>query len=393
MKTRICELLFPLGIPLPWRQLLSQRKRFATAVAGVVFAVTLMMFQLGIYHGILEKVISPHRALDGQLVMTSRDYNNLYSNTWFTIRRLSQALEHPGVESAVPLYVDSVMLRNPETLQSKRIAVFGVRPTENPFRLPELEAGMELLKDDESALFDAASQPEFGPIEKLLKQNAEVRTEAAGKSLRIRGLFRMGGTISSSGHLIAGERAFHRLTKGHSLQLASVGVIKVRPGWDASAVASDLNRLLSNDVRVVQMRLFAGEEQDYWNKRSPIAFIFLGTMLVAMVVGAVIVYQILYTDVTDHLHEYATLKAIGYDDFFFRRLVLQEALILLVFGFIPGLVLTEALFALTRYRAAMPVGLSAAQSGIVFTLALLMCSLAGMLALRRLRSADPAEVF
>ena len=130
--------IFPLGIPLSWLQLIGERKRFFAAIAGVTFAVTLMMYQMGIYVAIFEKVVYPHRAMRGDLVMTNRDYNNLYSNSPFTIRRLEQALSIEGVESVAPLYLASANMRNPETMQTMRIYVFGILPGHNPFALPEV---------------------------------------------------------------------------------------------------------------------------------------------------------------------------------------------------------------------------------------------------------------
>ena len=56
-----------------------------------------------------------------------------------------------------------------------------------------------------------------------------------------------------------------------------------------------------------------------------------------MLVGLVIVYQVLSTDVADHLREYATFKAMGYPHRFFLGIVFEEALILGVIGFVPGL--------------------------------------------------------
>jgi putative ABC transport system permease protein len=390
---RIRNRIFPLGIPLSWLQLIGERKRFAAAIAGVTFAVTLMMYQMGIYVAIFEKVVYPHRAMRGGLVMTSRDYNNLFSNSPFSIRRLEQALSIDGVESIAPVYLNGTNMRNPETLQNMRIFVFGIRPSQNPFNLPEVERNLDLLSTEDDVLFDRKGLKEYGPVERLVNENSRLDTELGGEHMVIRGLFTMGGTISSGGHIIAGEEAFFHIFPQHPRNMITAGMIMLRSNADPDRVKEQLCASLPNDVTVWKHEEFVDEEKSFWNTRSPLAFIFLGTMLVAMIVGAVIVYQILYTDVNDHIHEYATLKAIGAGDRFFLVLILQQAVILMVCGFIPGTLITALLYAFTRSKAAMPAYLSFNIMSIVFLLALAMCSLSGILALRKLRKADPADVF
>jgi len=389
----VLKLLCPLAIPLAWRQLMGEKKRFLTALAGVAVAVTLMMFQLGIFHSILNRVVIPHRALEGELALTSKDYTNIYYNSPFSLRRLYQAQGVAGVDSIAPLYLDSTWIRNPVTLESKKIYVFGVNPRLNPFDFPELKRHPEWLQIDETAFYDAKSLSEFGPVVAMVESQGEVMTEAGGLRLKIKDVIHMGPTMQSSGHMLVGERAFFRIFPQHPWHMITVGMIRLKPGANPSEVASRLEKALPPDIRVWTREGLIREEQDYWQKRSPIAFIFFGSMLVAMVVGAVIVYQILYSDVSDHLREYATLKALGLPDRYFFGVVVQEALILLAAGFFPGLGLTALLYYLTRVKAALPMYLTFSIVVTVFVSSLVMCVAAGLLALRRLRSADPADVF
>ena len=389
----ILRRLCPLGIPLAWLQLIGEKKRFLTALAGVAVAVTLMMFQLGTYYAVLTKAVFPHMAMQGDLALTSKDYSNFYSNAPFSLRRLYQARSLAEVDSVAPLYLDYTWLRNPATLESKRIFVFGVDPSQNPFHFPEVSRHPEGLQIDEEGFYDALSLPEFGPIGATLETQGEVLTEAGGVRLKIKDVIHVGANFNATGHLLVGERAFFRIFPRHPPHMISLGMVRVKPGADPSAVARRLEKVLPPDVRVWTREELIREEKSYLQERGPIAFIFLGSMLVAMIVGAVIVYQILYADVSDHLREYATLKAIGLPERYFFGVVVQEALILLAVGFLPGLGLTAFLYHLTRVKAALPIYMSFRIVGTVFVLSLFMCVAAGVLALRRLRSADPADVF
>jgi putative ABC transport system permease protein len=107
----------------------------------------------------------------------------------------------------------------------------------------------------------------------------------------------------------------------------------------------------------------------------------------------VIVYQILFADVSQHLREYATLKAMGYSNRFLSSVVLQEAAILSVLGYLPGLAITFGLYRATAEATRLPLELEGGRALLVLGLTLAMCGGAALIALRKVRSADPAEVF
>jgi putative ABC transport system permease protein len=115
--------------------------------------------------------------------------------------------------------------------------------------------------------------------------------------------------------------------------------------------------------------------------------------IVGFLVGTVIVYQILYSDVSDHLPEYATLKAMGYSDRYLMGVVLQEALILAILGFIPGFAVSLGLYGLIAQATLLPVVMSLNRATLVLSLTLTMCVASGAIALRKLQAADPADIF
>jgi putative ABC transport system permease protein len=107
----------------------------------------------------------------------------------------------------------------------------------------------------------------------------------------------------------------------------------------------------------------------------------------------VIVYQILFSDVASHLKEYATLKAMGYSGFYLARVVLGAALILAVAGFLPGLALSTFLYDVVGGATFLPLRMEPALALTVFAMIFSMCAVAGLLAVRKLRDANPADMF
>jgi putative ABC transport system permease protein len=384
--------LAPCGIPLAWRQISSDRKRLVTALAGVSFGVMLMLFQLGVYKAIMEMVIRPIRALDGELMVISRNFEYLYAAERFPERRIYQVLADREVASVHPLLMSFVRWRNPDTGVDREMVVYGMHPGKNPFRIPEIAAQSMVCANPEGILFDEMSTSDFGPVPDRFRKGGAFYCEVNGRRVKVQGLFAMGQTLASSGHALTGIETLLRLSEIPQHH-CNVGVIKLQPGADPRAAAARLTHLLPADVEVVTSSELAKREQQYWEKRTPVGFITLAGMLIAMVVGAVIVYQILYTDINDHMREYATLKAMGLPDMFFMGLVVQEAAILLAIGFIPGMTISAALFRVAVTSAGIPTRLTLVDTAIVVAMATIMCLSAGLLATRRLRSADPADIF
>jgi putative ABC transport system permease protein len=83
----------------------------------------------------------------------------------------------------------------------------------------------------------------------------------------------------------------------------------------------------------------------------------------------------------------------GYSNGYLSRVVLQQALILAVLGFLPGAAISIWLYHLASEATRLPIYLTSERALLVLVLTVAMCSLSALLALRKVRSVDPAEVF
>lgn len=385
--------IIPLGIPLAWLNLIHEKKRFFAAVAGIMFAVIMMMFQLGINDAFNIQVVAPHKKMNADLVLVSTQYEYYGVSKGFARRRLVQAQAHPDVASVSSIHAGTLPMLNPESGATREIFIQAFDPTEQPFNDPAIISNQHLLKRDGVALYDTLSRSELGPFGEMLERDGQVFTEVGGKRISVEGLFEMGATFVADGNMLMNRDAFLQIWPGADPGVISLGLIKLTPGTNPETAAAQLREFLPSDVRIMTRNEFIQNEIDYWMVRTPIGFVITASMIVSLIVGAVIVYQILYTDVADHLEEYATLKSIGFKDSYFTSLIIQESIILSVLGFIPGLLLTAGLFHLTREMANLPTYLTLSGCATVLGLTLLMCSTAGALATRKLRQANPAEIF
>lgn len=159
------------------------------------------------------------------------------------------------------------------------------------------------------------------------------------------------------------------------------------------AVTQNIRKYLGPDIHVMTKQEYIDFERNFWASNTAIGFIFTLGAIMGFIVGTVIVYQILYTEVADHLSEYATLKAIGYSHKYLLNVILQESLILALLGYVPGFTLALFLYQKAREATLLPVFMSADRAVFVLILTVIMCYLSGVIAVRKLRAVDPADIF
>jgi len=307
--------------------------------------------------------------------------------------RLYQARAVKDVVEANAIKLGCTSFKNVENGRERDIFIMAFDPSKKVFLSDDIVNQQALLKRDGTALFDSQSRSQYGDVVSAFNQTGDVRTEISGKKIDIVGLMEIGPTFAADGNVLMSLKTLSDVWPQSPTSVVDVGILKLRKGANPDKVVEQLKKIYPSDVRVMTKANFIKAEKQYWAVRTPIGFVIGASMAVAIFVGAVIVYQILYTDVSDHIPEYATLKAIGFSDSFFIWIIVQESFILSVLGFIPGAFLAEILYVMTREIAAMPTYMSLQSLAIVFGLSLTMCMVAGLLATRKLRNANPADIF
>ncbi|WP_204105388.1 MULTISPECIES: ABC transporter permease DevC [Spirulina sp. CCY15215] len=390
-------------IPLAWMQLTHEKMRLLIALAGISFADILMFMQFGFQDALFESSIIFHKKVKGDIFLISPQSTALIAMDNFSKRRLHQVLGIENVKAVYPIHIAFALWKNPENRSTRSIMVIGINPVENIIDLPQMQENLEIIKLEDFILFDRLSRAEFGPIGELFDRGETVETEVAGRRVRIGGLFSLGASFGADGNIITSDLNYGRIFEERNPDLIEVGVIQVQAGADPEAILAKIreefyvpnanNILIPQDVLVLSQAEFIDFEKKYWQESTAIGFIFTLGAGMGFIVGMVIVYQILYTDVADHLPEYATLKAMGYTDFYLLQVVFQEAIILALVGYLPGFALSNFLYLLTTNATSLPVVMDVAKATTVLILTVIMCVGSGAIAVRKLNAADPADIF
>jgi putative ABC transport system permease protein len=404
-----------LRVPLAWMNLTHDRRRFVLFSLGIALAVVLIFVEYGFRNALLDSNVLLMQKLNADLAVVSGRHAALPFPETFARHRLNQIAGLPGVRSVHPLYMEYYLslVRNPEESPGRRppnrpIRVIGIDPDAYLLKFPELDpapgAGRSHAKELQQlgrALFDRGGKSSVDNRSESIfgAMVPGVETDLARQRIRIVGEVDLGSDFGADGTLIMSEDSFVELLRrpyslGDPRAEVEMGLVRLDPAADRRAVQRNIrNALPEGDLEVLTIDELMEHERRFWLDNTPIGFVFGLGMALSFVIGMVICYEILSSDVADHIAEYATLKAIGYRNRYLSLVVIQQALLMAASGFLPGVAISWVIYRWLSYMTSLPMWLTPGRAGFVLGLTVLMCAGSGLLALRKAQQVDPAEVF
>jgi putative ABC transport system permease protein len=381
--------------PLAWHNLTADARRLVTALAGVSFSVVLIFVFLGFKNGLYDSQLQLIKSLNGDIFIVNSLKYTLFIPEQFARRRIYQAQAFDGIESGYALYINLGNWKNPLTHRTRSLRALAFNPQEPVLNLPEIAQYQQALEAPWTALLDTRSRQEVGP------QTPGLKTHLEDRQVELVGTFTLGTDFSAGdGNIIMSDQNFIRYfgnlgpeVKSRTLNTVDVGILNIRPGENAEGLAAALRESLPKDISILSRNQFLQQELEYWQKNTSIGFVFSLLSSLSFVVGIILVYQILYTDVADHWSEYATLKAMGYSNARLLWTVMQQALILSIIGFLPGFGISAALYHLISSSTGLVLSLTLERITNIYLATIAMCVISGALAMRKVLTTDPAEVF
>jgi putative ABC transport system permease protein len=196
-----------------------------------------------------------------------------------------------------------VTWRNPQTRRKTDVTIIGQNLEYPALTIPAINQNLGKLKSPDTFLFDRLTRGDYGKIISRLEQGKPVTTEIDRRTITVVGLFDLGASFATDGTIVTSQENFLRFfPERHSGQV-TLGLIKVKPGHDPQQVVAQLQASLPPDTVASTQSDFTALEQAYWQQTTPIGIVFGFGTVMAFVVGTVLVFQILSTDVNEHLAE------------------------------------------------------------------------------------------
>lgn len=388
-------------LPTAWLQLRYQKVRLIVALSGVIFAVVIIFMQLGIREALFDSAVRLHQGLRGDCFLISPRSTSLIAMQSFPERRLLQTLAFPEVDFVSPIYLDFAQLKNPQTRNYWRnIFVIGFDIRRQIFNYSGVDENLDKLKRADVVLFDQNSRTEFGPIVSEFRNQGNLTVEVSNKSsnrrIKVVGLFELGTSFGADGNLLTSHLNFLRIFSNRRQGFIDIGLIKLKTINTVNEVEDFITKLkeyLPKDAKILSKQGLMDFEKNYWQSSTAIGFIFNLGVFLGLIVGVVVVYQILYTNVSEHLSEYAMLKAIGYRHKYLLSVVLQQALLIAILGYTPGFIISCIQYEFAKQATLLPIAMTLNRAVFVLAATIIMCSISGVIAVGKLKAADPADIF
>ncbi len=391
--------MFLRALVLVIHNLFHHRKRLLLSVAGVGFAVVLMAMQLGFRNALFDSTVQLIRKLDADLIIFSPGKYAMTVTDRFPRTRLLLAQSDPGVTGAYPVYIESYvgMWKHSEKQVSRPIRVIGFKVRDPVFLDDDVNRQKDLLDRPRAALLDRLSKRKFYGLPTRDPAVEDLSVELSGQRVEVVGTFALGTDFANDGNLLMSAenyaRYFGAIQPGSALDQVDLGVVQLADPSQAQAVKKRLDDLLPDDVGVLTREEYIQREIGFWKASTPIGYIFFVGLMMGWIVGAVICYQIIARDISDHIAEYATLKAMGYRQTYFISIVFWQAVLISIIGFGPGIAVSQVLYWTLGEQTGLLMMLSGPRALHIFLLTLLLCLTSGAWAMRGLLRSDPATLF
>jgi putative ABC transport system permease protein len=374
-------------LSLAWRILAHQKGRTALAIGGIFIAVLLIFVELGFFIAVPQggMLIYDHMRFD--LLVVSKKYVFQTESWQFPRARLEEARKNHDVAQASAVYLGGAKWQDPTGGIRLDISAIGFDPRSRAFDVPDIDRQIATLEKSDTVLVDSQTRSIFGP----LTQGRVV--ELNGRPTTIGGTYELGTGFLGLGIVLASAENFFRMSPGRPADTVNLGLLTLKPGADPDRVAQQLRAALPDDMQVFTRPELTAHEVRFWTTRTGTGLIFGSGLIVAVIVGIMVLYQTLATQITKQMPQFATMKAIGYTNLFLNGIVLSEAVSIMLIAFIPAFLAALGLYAVIRSQTLLPVIMSPTELGGVFAIVMAISVISAMLSVGRLRRADPAEVF
>ena len=382
-------------LPLAWLQLKRQPVRYLVAIAGIGFAALLMYMQIGFQSGLLTSATTFYAVLDADLVLISPKTVSSASFSQFPQSQLFRANGYDAVESVVPLYVTNISAQKLGGEKPTSLRIIGYDPELKALNVDAINQQASKLKTTGYVLFDTKGNSRTGPVAKAVEENGYqfMTLYNLSQTFRAVGLFGLGSTFAADSNLLTSSSTAIQLANQINFGEISLGLIKVKDKASIPQLQKSLNKLYDGEIQILTKEELISQEQNYWNTSSYFGIVFGFGTFMGVLVGGVMVYQVLYTDVTDHLKEYATLKAVGFSNQFILAIVIQEAILLGISSFIPSTLVSTGMYAFLTSASGINIQMTHQKISLVGALTVGICAASAAIAVNKLRDADPASVF
>jgi putative ABC transport system permease protein len=387
------------AMPLGTQQLRRQRTSTLLSLAGVTASLLVVFAQLGIERAVYDSAIRVHQSVVTDLVLVSPGFKSLQLNADVPVALTDVVSANSSVAQVMPFWFGVMSLKHAGMPAARRLAWYAIDPERPAIDVPGLRENLYKLRAVRRILFDRDSRPYFGDLADVADRGTEVPVTGPPDN---RGLLRemfavgtvsIGPNVVNDGAVIMSEASMDELMgEWYSDRPAFLGV-RLTPGADKAKVSAQLNKDLGGRGEVITREEFQARERLYWSRETPVGYITDLGFVMGLMIGMVFIYYAQYQIIRFYLPEYAILKSLGYDWWFFLCMIGQIGAAIITPAFIVAFSLARILYGVAE--AAIHLGMTMGLREMVVSLiaSIVMTVVSSLFAIRRLWKVDPIMLF
>lgn len=367
------------------KNLFHDKIRFIITLIGVTFSVVLIFAQVGVYLGFMRNASNIIDHLPADIWVTSKDSPNFDWSQPFPEGNLNKAKGIRGIEWAEKMVFAWAMMKLPNG-GTEQVEMIGFNPNSGigaPWSMKE--GSVKDVKGGKHIIVDESVYKKLGEI-----RMGDSR-EIMNKKVKVVGISKGIKSLTTAPYVFTSYDTAKELASYIGENHTSFILIKVAGGSDKKDVVRMLKERLPG-VSVYTKEEFSYRTRYYWTVSTGMGMGFLITAFLGFIIGMVIVGQTIYTSTVEHIREFGTLKAIGAKNSFIYRIILEQAVVNAVIGYITGFIAMKFLlkgYQKTGIDMVIPEYLMVS----VFFLTVLMCVSASVISIRKVTKIDPVMVF
>lgn len=386
-------------MPLGAQQLKRQRTSTLLSLAGVTASLLVIFAQLGIERAVYDSAIRLHRTVAADLVLVPYGFKSLQLHAEVPVAMTDIVSANPLVAGTMPLWFGVMSMSHSGMPTARRIAWYAIDVERPAIDVPGLRENLYKLREARRMLYDRESRPYFGDLGEIAEGAPEVPVlgppdnRGLLRQLFVVGTFAVGPNVLNDGAVLMSEGTMAEVFGAWwSDRPAFIG-IRLAQGADPIAVRTELNRALAGRGEVITKAELESRERKYWSRETPVGYITDLGFVMGVMIGMVFIYYAQYQIIRFYLPEYAILKSLGYDWWFFLFMIGQIGAAIITPAFLVAFTLGRFVYGATE--AAMHLGMSMGlrEMGVALIACVVMTVVSSLFAIRRLWKVDPIMLF
>jgi putative ABC transport system permease protein len=387
------------AMPLGSQQLRRQRTSTLLSLAGVTASLLVIFAQLGIERAVYDSGVRIHRAVIADLVLVPPGFKSLQLHAEVPAAMTDIVDTNPAVASTSPFWFGIMSMSHAGMKASRQLAWYAIDVERPAIDVPGLKQNLYKLREARRILFDRESRPYFGDLAEVAERGEEVPVLGPPNmrqllpEMFVVGTVAIGPNVVNDGAVVMSEGTMTEVFGPWWADRPAFIGVQLVPGADRLAVRDQLNKALGGRGEVITRGEFEAREKEYWSRETPVGYITDMGFVLGLMIGMVFIYYAQYQIIRFYLPEYAILKSLGYDWWFFLCMVGQIGAAIITPAFLVAFTLARLVYGLAEATIHLGMTMGLREMVVALIASLVMTAVSSVFAIRRLWKVDPIMLF